>query len=88
MSQLQEKYYFLTPVYFKDLPNAKELNKYLFKHIKAWTKADPKGEIKTNSGFGWHSPTDMNKKKNMILLHKSYLKWQKSVIKIMVYNLN
>ena len=32
---------FPTPVYFKDLPNAKELNKYLFKHIKAWRKADP-----------------------------------------------
>ena len=45
------------------MPNAKELNKYLFKHIKAWYKADPKGEIKTNSGYGWHSKTDMNLKK-------------------------
>jgi len=54
---------FPTPLYFKDLPNAKELNKYLFKHIKAWYKADPKGEIKTNSGFGWHSKTDMNNRK-------------------------
>ena len=54
---------FPTPLYFKDLPNAKELNKYLFKHIKAWYKADPKGEIKTNSGYGWHSKTDMNLKK-------------------------
>ena len=54
---------FPTPLYFKDLPNAKELNKYLFKHIKAWHKADPKGEIKTNSGYGWHSKTDMNFKK-------------------------
>ena len=51
---------FPTPVYWKDLPNAKELNKYLFKHIKAWYKNDIKkgrltGEFKTNSGFGWHS---------------------------------
>jgi uncharacterized protein (TIGR02466 family) len=63
MSQLQRKVLFPTPVYFKDIPNAKNLNKYLFKHIKAWRKAEPKGEIKTNSGFGWHSPTDMNQRK-------------------------
>ena len=54
---------FPTPVYFKDLPNAKELNKYLIKHIKEWKKECPQGEQKTNSGFGWHSPTDMNEKK-------------------------
>ena len=58
MSQLQRKILFPTAVYFKDLPNAKELNKYLFKEIKKWRKADPKGEFKTNSGFGWHSKTD------------------------------
>ena len=63
MSQIQRKILFPTPVYFKELPNAKELNKYLLKHIKAWKKAEPKGESKTNSGFGWHSPTDMNKRK-------------------------
>ena len=38
---MNRKTLFPTPVYFKDLPNAKELNKYLFKHIKAWKKADP-----------------------------------------------
>ena len=63
MSQLQRKVLFPTPVYFKNIPNAKQLNKYLFKHIKAWKKADPKGEDKTNSGFGWHSPTDKNQRK-------------------------
>ena len=46
MSQLQRKVLFPTPVYFKDIPDAKNLNKYLFKHIKAWRKAEPKGEIK------------------------------------------
>jgi len=85
---MNRKTLFPTPVYFKDLPNAKELNKYLFKHIKAWKKADSKGETKTNSGFGWHSKTDMDKKKNLNLLLKSFLKWQKSAIKIMEYNLN
>jgi len=63
MSQLQRKILFPTAVYFKDIPNSKELNKYLFKEIKKWRKADPKGEIKTNSGFGWHSKTDMDKRK-------------------------
>ena len=62
MSQLQRKILFPTAVYFKDLPNAKEFNKYLFKEIKKWRKADPKGEVKTNSGFGWHSKTDMDKR--------------------------
>ncbi len=67
MSQLQRKILFPTPVYFKDLPNAKELNKYLFKHIKNWRKKDPTGESKTNSGFGWHSKTDMDKGKSINL---------------------
>ena len=46
MSQLKRKTLFPTPVYFKDLPNAKELNKYLFKHIKAWYKSDVKKGIR------------------------------------------
>ena len=59
---------FPTPMYWRDLPNAKKLNQYLFKHIKAWYKQDlnvgrKTGEFKTNSGFGWHSSTDMNDKK-------------------------
>jgi hypothetical protein len=32
VSQLQRKVLFPTPVYFKDIPNSKELNKYLLKH--------------------------------------------------------
>ena len=31
---MNRKTLFPTPVYFKDLPNAKELNKYLFKDNK------------------------------------------------------
>ena len=34
MSQLQRKILFPTPVYFKDLSNAKELNKYLFNSLE------------------------------------------------------
>ena len=72
--KLQRKILFPTPVYFKDIPNANELNKYLFKHIKAWRKADPSGEKKTNSGFGWHSKTDMNKREEFNLLTKELFK--------------
>ena len=59
---MNRKALFPTPVYFKQLPSSKELNTYLLKHIKNWKKKFPKGEMKTNSGYGWHSPTDMNKK--------------------------
>ena len=62
MNKLNREILFPTPVYFKDLDNSKELNKYLIKHIKKWFKSDPKGEEKTNSGYGWHSKTDMNTK--------------------------
>ena len=62
MTKLHRKILFPTAVYFKDIPDSKKLNKYLFKEIKKWHKADPKGETKTNSGFGWHSKTDMDKK--------------------------
>ena len=88
MSQLQRKILFPTAVYFKDVPNAKELNKYLFKEIKKWRKADPEGEKKTNSGFGWHSKTDMDKRKEYKPLSMNYLKWLTSVIKILVLQVN
>ena len=52
---------FPTPIYTKELPDYKNLNQHLFKHIKAWSKQTP-GEIKTNSGGGWHSETDMGVK--------------------------
>ena len=44
--RLNRNILFPTPVYFKDLPNAKELNKYLFKHIKAWRKQIQKENLK------------------------------------------
>jgi len=56
-----------TPLYFKDFPDSKNLNKHLFKFIKAWSKKSA-GLEKTNSGGGWHSSTDMNFKKEYKLL--------------------
>jgi len=53
---------FPTPIYIKNLDGAKELNKELFKLIKAWSKKD-KGLEKTNAGGGWHSPATMQTKK-------------------------
>ena len=64
---------FPTPVYYKDLPNSVELNNYLFNHIKKWAETTPT-ESKTNSGTGWHSPTDMNKKEEYNPLTKELFK--------------
>ena len=62
MNQLKRDLMWPTPIYFKDFPDSKNLNKYLLKHIKAWAKKESTME-KTNAGGGWHSPTDMNFKK-------------------------
>tara|TARA_R100000005_G_C4951685_1_gene171931 strand:+ start:397 stop:993 length:597 start_codon:yes stop_codon:yes gene_type:complete len=64
---------FPTPLYYKDLPNAVELNNYLFNHIKKWAETTP-SESKTNSGTGWHSPTDMNHKEEYQPLIKELFK--------------
>ena len=53
---------FPTPIYMKMVKDPQKMNKYLFPLIKAWSKKD-KSEEKTNAGGGWHSPTDMNHKK-------------------------
>ena len=53
---------FPTPIYMKMVKDPKKMNKYLFPLIKAWSKKD-KTETKTNAGGGWHSPVDMNFKK-------------------------
>jgi len=53
---------FPTPIYMKMVKDPKKLNKYLYPLIKDWSKKD-KSEEKTNAGGGWHSPVDMNFKK-------------------------
>jgi len=68
---------FQTAIYWQDLPNAKELNKHLIKHIKKWHKKD-KGIQKTNRG-GWHSTIDMQTKKEYEPLVKELLCMQEGV---------
>ena len=85
MSQLQRKILFPTAVYFKDIPNAKELNKYLFKEIKKWRKADPEGEKKQTLVLVGTVKPIWIREKNTNLLLMNYLKWLTSVIKILVF---
>ena len=70
-------------VYFKDIPNAKELNKYLFKEIKKWRKVDPEGEKKQPVLAGIVKQIWI-KEKNTNLLLMNYLEWLTSVTKILV----
>ena len=58
----------------------KKMNKYLFPLIKAWSKKD-KTEIKTNSGGGWHSPTNMNFKKEYDPLSDELFAMQEEIFK-------
>ena len=71
---------FPTPIYFKMVKDPKKLNKYLYPLIKAWSKKD-KSEAKTNAGGGWHSPTDMNKKKEYKPLTEELFAMQEEVYK-------
>ena len=71
---------FPTPVYMKMVKDPKKLNKTLFPLIKAWSKKD-KSETKTNAGGGWHSPTDMNFKKEYQPLTDELFTMQEEVYK-------
>ncbi len=71
---------FPTPVYTKMVKDPKKLNKYLYPLIKAWSKTD-KGEEKTNSGGGWHSPTNMNFKKEYKPLTEELFIMQEEIYK-------
>jgi len=72
------EYHFPTPVYIKEIPNARELNFYLEKNILQWNKKDPKGVNKTNVN-GWHSKTDMNKREEYNPLTKQLFNMQEEV---------
>ena len=52
------EYWFPTPIFVWDIPNANELNTHLEKHIVEWSQKDP-GLAKTNVN-GWHSTSDMH----------------------------
>ena len=71
---------FPTPIYIKNLDGAKELNKKLFKFIKAWSKEDKSLE-KTNAGGGWHSPADMQIKEESKPLIKELFTMQHAIYK-------
>ena len=71
---------FPTPIYFKMVKDPQKLNKYLFPLIKAWSKKD-KTETKTNAGGGWHSPVDMNFKKEYKPLTDELFVMQEEIFK-------
>ena len=71
------EYHFPTSVYIKDFPNFGELNKYLEDHIMRWSQND-KGVSKTNAG-GWHSTTDMNRRKEYNPLTKELFNMQDEI---------
>ena len=87
-NQLQRKILFPTAVYFKDVANAKELNKYLFKEIKKWRKADPEGEKKTTLVLAGIVKLTWTKEKSINLLLMNYFRWLMNAIKIMAYQVN
>ena len=71
---------FPTPLYMKMVKDPIKLNKYLYPLIKAWSKKD-KSEEKTNAGGGWHSPTDMNFKKEYKPLTDELFQMQEEIYK-------
>ena len=71
------EYFFPTPVYIKDIPNAVELNRYLEEKIIQWSQQD-KGVSKTNAG-GWHSTTEMNQKEEYNVLTKELFAMQDEI---------
>ena len=73
------EYHFPTPVYIQEIPNAVELNQYLEQKIIQWSQQN-KGVSKTNAG-GWHSTTDMNRKKEYNVLTKELFAMQEEIFK-------
>ncbi len=71
------EYFFPTPVYIKELPNANKLNLYLEQKIIQWSRQN-KGVAKTNAG-GWHSETDMNKREEYNPLTKELFNMQDEI---------
>ena len=85
--QLQREMFYATPIFFKDLPNSKELNTYLLKHIKKWKKQDEKGIVRSNS-LGWHSAVDMHHRKEYHPLTKELFKMQQEIYQAEGYHPN
>ena len=71
---------FPTPIYFKMVKDPQKMNKYLFPLIKAWSEKT-ESERRTNAGGGWHSPPDMNRKKEYEPLTDELFTMQDEVFK-------
>ena len=85
--QTAREMFFSTPIFFKDLPNSKELNNYLLKHIKKWKKEDEKGIVRSNS-LGWHSAVDMHHRKEYNPLTRELFKMQQEIYQAEGYHPN
>ena len=60
--RMERDFFFPTPVYYTDFPDAAALNARLEPLIRAWREQDPDGDFRTNEPWlgGWHSATDMH----------------------------
>ena len=85
--QTTRELFYSTPIFFKDLPDSKELNKHLLKHILAWKKKDEKGIRRSNS-LGWHSAVDMHHRKEYNPLTKELFKMQQEIYQLEGYHPN
>ena len=85
--QMAREMFFSTPIFYKDLPNSKELNTNLLKHIKKWKKEDENGIIRSNS-LGWHSAVDMHHRKEYNSLTKELFKMQQEIYEAEGYHPN
>ena len=73
------EYFFPTPIYIFDIPNATELNASLEKNIIEWSQKD-RGVKQTNIN-GWHSTTDMAVKPEYRTLVNLLYEAQKEIFK-------
>ena len=56
--------FFATYIYYKDFPDADELNASIKKHVRAWRAQDQEGIVRSNVKIAgsWHSGLDMNQR--------------------------
>ena len=79
---------FPTPMYWKDIPNAKELNKYLFKEIKNGVRQILKARRKQTLVLVGTVKQIWIREKNTNLLSMNYLKWLTNVTQTLVLKIN
>jgi len=84
VGKLYEEAWYPTLIFFKDLPNSKELNKKLLKDIYKWKKED-EGIVRSNT-TGWHSAVNMHEKKEFMPLVTELFKMQKEIYQKLNYS--